>query len=157
FDAVCALDVLDRVPQQQRRPFLRECLRVARHGIVFSFADTSPIVAELERLAAFMYQQRFGIPHPLLAEQCEPLDWEEIAQMLRELEVPFTASDDAPLASWLSARLLVDHVRDQAVLAERLRELAKRIDGGPGYRKLYTCAKTFDATTALDSEEPNPS
>jgi glycosyltransferase involved in cell wall biosynthesis/SAM-dependent methyltransferase len=156
FDAVCALDVLDQVPKQLRRSFLRECLRVARHGIIFSFVDASPSVAEVERLAAFVYQQRFGRPHPRLAERGETVDPEEIARMLREADVPFAVSDDAPLDRWLSARLLVDHVRDQAVLAERLRELATQPNRLPGYRKLYACAKTFDATTALDDEEPNP-
>jgi glycosyltransferase involved in cell wall biosynthesis/SAM-dependent methyltransferase len=150
FDAVCALDVLDQVPNQQRRQFLRECLRVARHGIVFSFVDTSPAVAQAERLAAFVYEQRFGRPPPRLAERRELVDPEEIARVLREVDVPFAVSDDAPLDRWLSARLLVDHVRDQAVLAERLRELAKQPNGGPSYRKLYACAKTFDATAALE-------
>src|SRR5262249_2758152 len=48
FDAVVALEVLEHIPPDGRRPFLAECLRVARHGIVFSCPNGTPEVIEAE-------------------------------------------------------------------------------------------------------------
>src|SRR5208283_4561055 len=96
FAAVVSLDILERVSAEDRRAFISECLRVARHGCVFAAPDS-----------------------PALAE--------ELLTLLRGFEYPHAILETA----------------------------AEQVGVGP--RKLYVCAKNFDATAALEAPaEPFP-
>lgn len=151
FDCVVALDVLEHIPVERRRDFLLDCLRVARHGFVFSCPDATPDVLEAEALADAAYRRRHGTPHPLLQEHRLfglPRQ-EDVLRMLREFEVPHAVLDNAPLDTWLAGRLLADA---PAALRRRCNEILLQAErpGARGYRKFFVCARSFDATGALD-------
>src|SRR5262249_35518307 len=94
FDAVVALEVLEHLPAERRLGFLSECLRVARHGAVFTCPNGVPEVVEAERLAAAVYQQGHVEPHPFLREHQEfglPSE-QEVVALLREFDYPTPSS-----------------------------------------------------------------
>jgi SAM-dependent methyltransferase len=163
FDAVVALDVLEHVPAERRREFLVDCLRVARHGFVFSCPDASPDVLEAEALADAAFRRRHGRPHPLLQEHRLfglPRE-EDVLRMLREFDVPHTFLDNAPLDTWLAGLLLADSLRHRHAsmsLRRRCNELLLQAErsNAKGYRKFYVCARSFDATGALDLPRERP-
>ncbi len=159
FDAVAALEVLEHVPQDRRLAFLAECLRVARRGAVVTCPDGTPAVREAERLANASYHRRNGRPHPFLQEHEEfgqPTE-EEVRALLRQLDVPHAVIPNAPLDLWLASILLSEHLLEAAASDEVRQELIRAFQarvsepaGGAYYRKVYVCAKTFDATGALE-------
>jgi glycosyltransferase involved in cell wall biosynthesis len=172
FDAVVALEVLEHIPAEGRRPFVAECLRVARQGAIFSCPNGSPEVVEVEALAAAAFQERQGRPHPFLGEHQAfglPRE-EEVRAWLREFDYPHAVFDNAPLDVWLGMVLVSENLSEQQAVARcrsRLLEpfLEGRRQGGMiPYRKVYVCAKTFDATAALEplpeesflGEDPSP-
>jgi GT2 family glycosyltransferase len=145
------------MPADRRRDFVSECLRIARHGAIFTCPNGTPEVIEAERLAAAVYLQRHGKAHHFLKEHQEfgiPTE-EEMVSLLRELDYPHATFDNAPLDMWL-AMWLGEHVNvDDAIddLQERLDQLLlQRLLNGQGvpYRKVYVAAKTFPATAALE-------
>ena len=81
---------------------------------------------------------------------------EEIVGWLKQLEVPHAVIDNAPLDVWLPMLLLAENLLERQTAAE----LAQRVNapffqgvraGRPiPYRKVYVCAKSFDATSALE-------
>jgi GT2 family glycosyltransferase len=161
FDAVVALDVLAQLPAERRRPFLADCLRVARHGAIFTSPHGAPEVCEAESLAAAAYQQRQGQPHPVLSRHQEvglPTS-AEIQAVLRDLDCPHAVHDNAPVDAWLAMFLLSENLQERQALTE-VQDLLSRpflkgllAGGAVPYRKIYVCAKSFDATQVL---EPAP-
>jgi SAM-dependent methyltransferase len=157
FDCVVAIDVLEHVPEERRRDFLIECLRVARHGFVFSCPDASPDVLEAEALADAAYRRRHGTPHPELREHRLfglPRQ-DDVLRTLREFDVPHAVLDNAPLDTWLAGLLLADTLRERhasPALRRRCNEILLQAErpGAKGYRKVFVCARSFDATGALD-------
>jgi SAM-dependent methyltransferase len=157
FDAVVALEVLEHMPADRRRTFLTECMRVARRGGVFSCPNGVPEVVAAEAYAADSFRQRHGIEHPYLQEHRlfglpHPI---EIVTILREMEWPHAVFDNAPLDVWLpmllvSENLLEHRATGQAQLLLNQHFLGNPTAGPVSYRKLYVCAKTFDATAALE-------
>ncbi|HEV8060869.1 MAG TPA: class I SAM-dependent methyltransferase, partial [Gemmataceae bacterium] len=108
FDAVVALEVLEHIAHRDRPSFLADCLRVARHGAIFSCPNGAPQVVEAERWAAAAYRDRHGKPHPFLAEHAEfglPRET-EIRGQLAALECSFAVFDNAPLDDWLAMMVL---------------------------------------------------
>lgn len=156
FDAVVALEVLEHLPAERRREFLSDCLRVARHGAVFTCPNGVPEVIEAERLASAVYQQANGTPHPFLQEHQHfgiPTE-QEITSLLGELEYPFAVFDNARLDIWLTM-MLAENVRSHQALSElqkRLNQPVARLLQAEGipYRKVYVCCKTFEASAALE-------
>ncbi|HXG08241.1 MAG TPA: glycosyltransferase family 2 protein [Gemmataceae bacterium] len=159
FDAVAALEVLEHLPAERRRGFLAECLRVARHGAVFTCPNGVPEVIEVERLAAAIYQQTHGEVHPFLQEHEQfglPTE-QEVVALLREFDYPHAVFDATPLDGWL-AMWLAEHLGK----GETFEDLQRRVNQpllpcllssrGVPYRKVYVCAKTFEATAALEPE-----
>jgi len=161
FDAVVALEILAHMPAERRRAFIADCLRVARAGAVFTSPNGTPEVQEAEALAGGAYQQRQGHPHPRLHEhQAYGLPTiEEIQGILREFDCPHAVLDNAPLDAWLAMFLLSENLQERQALAEVQGLLSKPflrglLSGGAlPYRKIYVCAKSFDATQVL---EPAP-
>lgn len=160
FDAVVALEVLEHLSLRDRPSFLADCLRVARHGAIFTCPNGVPQVIEAERWAAAAYRERHGVAHPYLAEHAEfglPRE-EQVREYLAGLECSFAVFDNAPLDEWLSMLVLSEVLYERAAPAE-IRGQIQRILAGTAsravvpYRKIYVCAKTFDATQAL---EPTP-
>jgi|GEM_PF-438663 len=154
FDAIVALEVLEHVAVEERGPFLAECLRVARLGVVLSCPDGRPDVEQAERIANDAYQARHGRPHPFLMEHEEfglPREVDVCAQ-LREIGAPHAVFPNSPLDHWLG-RMILDEV-----LAEnpergtlRLSSDGKPMIGGPRpYRKMYVAVKGFDSAAALE-------
>jgi GT2 family glycosyltransferase len=162
FDAVVALEVLEHLPAGGRRDFLADCLRVARRGAVFTCPNGTPEVAAAEALANAAYRQRHGRPHPFLHEHEEfglPRE-EDILALLQELDCPHAVFDNAQLGHWLPELLLAETVKEKqpgpavqtALLGRWVRFLLHGQLGPAGgipYRKVYVCAKTFEATAAL--------
>ncbi|MFO0810639.1 MAG: glycosyltransferase [Gemmataceae bacterium] len=162
FDAVVALEVLEHVPCAGRAAFLADCLRVARRGAVFTCPDGRPEVAEAERVAAAAYLLRHGEPHPFLREHQEfglPRE-DEVRHILTALDVPHAVFPNAPLDLWLASILLTEgvlgHTRSDEVRRGLVAAFQARPSGGAAayYRKVYVCAKSFDATAALDGAPP---
>jgi len=158
FDAVLALDVLEHMPAGARQPFLAECLRVARSGAIFSCPNGVPVVVEAEEIAAAAYSDRHGCPHPFLREHREfglPRE-EEVLAMLRDLGCRPAVLDNSPLHLWLGALVLSEHLAEyQAAAAVRHRlnqSFFRRVTATDSlaYRKVYICAKTLEATAALE-------
>jgi GT2 family glycosyltransferase len=160
FDAVVALEVLEHLSADRRPSFVADCVRVAQQGAVFSCPDGRPEVLEAEGLAAALYVRRHGRPHPLLSEHQRfglPSE-EEILGILRELDFPHAAFPNAPLDTWLAMLLLSENLTEGQAPAElRVRLNQALQDRGPApspaYRKVYVCAKTFQATRALEPQE----
>ncbi len=161
YDAVVALEVLEHMPAARRPAFIAECLRVARHGAIFTCPNGVPEVAAAEAVAAASYQRRHGHPHPFLQEHLEhglPAE-EDIRDILRDLDVPHAVRDNAPLDVWLPMLLLSENLKERQTRAEVQRFVNAHAselppsDNSICYRKIYVCAKTFDATAAL---EPAP-
>ncbi len=160
FDAVVALEVLEHIAQRDRPSFLADCLRVARHGAILSCPNCTPEVVEAERWAAAAYRDRHGKPHPFLAEHTEfglPRET-EVREHLAALECSFAVFDNAPLDDWLAMMVLSETLfeggRPEEIYAQLQQSLGKLPRANvPSYRKIYVCAKSFDATQAL---EPMP-
>lgn len=158
FDALVALEVLEHMPAHRRRPFLADCLRVARHGAVFSCPDGSPEVVAAEALAAASFLERQGREHPYLREHHEfglPRE-QEIRDILREFDFPHAVIDNSPLDVWLPMLLLSENLLERQAAVRLQRAVNKSLFQGrrpPGavpYRKIYVVAKSFDATGALE-------
>jgi GT2 family glycosyltransferase len=165
FDAVVALEVLEHVPPERRRDFLADCLRVARRGAVFTCPNGTPAVRAAEQLAAAAYQRRHGRPHPFLSEHAEfglPTQ-DEVRSALRQLDVPHAVFPHAPLGQWLAAIVLAESLDAGPAWDDLRRELVGAFAAGPApapgphYRSAYVCAKTFDATGALEAAGSEPS
>ena len=160
FDAVVALEVLEHIALRDRPSFLADCLRVARHGAIFTCPNGCPRVVEAERCAAAAYRDRHGVEHPYLSEHVDfglPTE-KEIREQLAELDGSFAVFDNAPLDDWLAMMVLSETLFEKgapdelyAQLQQSLRTLPR--PNVPAYRKIYVCAKSFDATLAL---EPTP-
>lgn len=152
FDAVLALDCFDRIPASQRNGFVRECLRVARHGVVFSHPDGRAAVRQAERFVAELFARRFGQPHSQLGSKGrEPNPTVEIVSaMLCAADVEFATFGDEPLHEWLNRRLHEDHLPDRPTSAN-----ASQSNSAP-YRRFHVCARSFDAASALASIERDP-
>ncbi|CAN5497534.1 hypothetical protein BH10PLA2_BH10PLA2_06820 [soil metagenome] len=165
FDAVVSLEVLEHIAVRDRPSFLADCLRVARHGAIFTCPNGIPQVVEAERLAAQAYRDRHNAEHPFLSEHVEfglPAE-AEICEHLARLECSFAVFDNAPLEDWLAMMVLSETAWERGVADQIVGQLQKALAGlpsrtRPAYRKIYVCAKTFDATQALDptpvSREP---
>jgi GT2 family glycosyltransferase/SAM-dependent methyltransferase len=153
FDAVVALEVLEHMPRDARPRFVADCLRVARHGAIFTCPNGAPEVVEAEEIVAAAYEARHGIAHPFLQEHREfglPTE-EEILAVLRELDLPYACFDQAPLAGWLSDRLVLEVFRDRAAgLFQGRGRMTTEPSGMVPYRKVFVVAKSFTATLALE-------
>lgn len=68
FDAVVSIDTLEHLPPAARAPFICECLRAARRGVVMAAPLGSPAHAASERDLDALHRQVHGLPHPYLAE-----------------------------------------------------------------------------------------
>ena len=156
FDAVVALEVLEHMPADRRPGFVSECLRIARHGGVFSCPNGVPEVVAAEAYAADSFRRRHGIDHPFLEEHRRfglPHP-DEIIAILRDLDVPHAVFDNAPLDIWLPMLLISENLLERGAtgrpqLGLNRYFLHQPIAGPLSYRKIYVCAKTFDATAAL--------
>lgn len=157
FDAVVALEVLEHMPAGRRAAFVADCLRVARHGAVFSCPCPSPPVAEAEQIVAASFQDRSGRAHEHLREHQEfglPSE-EEVRRILQELDYPFAVLDNCPVDIWLAAVLLGETLHENYPFVEVQEAVTRPLFRRPAasgvpYRKMYVCAKTFGATRALE-------
>ncbi len=87
FPAVVSIDTLEHIPSADRPPFLRECMRVARRGLVIAAPFGSKAHRAFERELHELYRSMYNQPHPYLSEHVryglpEP---EDIALSLRGL------------------------------------------------------------------------
>jgi GT2 family glycosyltransferase/SAM-dependent methyltransferase len=163
FDAVVSLEVLEHVPAAERPRFLAECLRVARHGAVFTCPDGTPEVATHEAQAADAYRYRTGAEHPFLREHVEfglPRQ-EDVTAALRELGCDHAVFANSPLDMWLATIVLSETVGATAPQPAELRGVINEVlfpadtaARGGAYRKVYVCAKTPEARAALDTPVP---
>jgi GT2 family glycosyltransferase/glycosyltransferase involved in cell wall biosynthesis/SAM-dependent methyltransferase len=157
FDAVIALEVLEHMPADRRKSFVADCLRVARHGAVFSCPNGVPEVMEAEAIAFDSYAARHGSDHPYLEEHRRfglPRP-EDVLSMLAELDIAHAVLDNAPLETWLPLLLLAENLHERNAPPELQRRLNGLIEQTRArraipYRKIYVCAKSFDATAALE-------
>ena len=162
FDAVVSLEVLEHIPARDRPSFLADCLRIARHGAIFTCPNGVPQVVEAERWASLAYRDRHGIEHPFLAEHLEfGLPGEaEICEHLARLECSYAVFDNAPLDDWLAMMVVSEIASERGVADEVVADLQRALatlpaGNRPAYRKIYVCAKTFDATQALEPLSPS--
>ncbi|MBY0527778.1 MAG: glycosyltransferase [Gemmataceae bacterium] len=162
YDAVVALEVLEHLPRERRRAFLAECLRVARHGAIFTCPNGVPEVIQAETIAATAYELRHGLPHPFLSEHKQhglPTE-QEICAHLRAFEVPHAVRDNAPVDGWLATLLVAENLTERAAPRSAQAWLNRMHLGGllgesgVPYRKIYVCAKTSEASAALEAEPP---
>jgi GT2 family glycosyltransferase/SAM-dependent methyltransferase len=159
FDAVVALEVLEHVPAADRRAFLAECLRVARHGAVFTCPNGTPEVVEHEALAAAAYRYRNDQVHPFLCEHEEfglPRP-DEVQAILHDLGCPHAVFDNSPLDRWLAMIVLSETIAETSHQPADLRGLLNDVlfpdpvqPAVGGYRKVYVCARTPLARAALE-------
>jgi GT2 family glycosyltransferase/SAM-dependent methyltransferase len=159
FDAVVSLEVLEHVPAEGRPGFLAECLRVARHGAVWTCPNGTPEVARHEALASAAFRLRNDADHPFLREHVEfglPRE-EEVVGVLRDLGLPHAAFDNSPLDLWLALIVLSETIAENACRPAELRGILNEVlfpdvlqPARAGYRKVYVCAKTAQARGALD-------
>jgi SAM-dependent methyltransferase len=93
FSAVVSIDTLEHLPREERFPFLRECLRVARHYLLVVAPLGSEGHRAYEERLDRLYREAYGEPHLYLSEHvCYGLP--NVAE-LDEL------ADDLPIAeSW---------------------------------------------------------
>ena len=146
YDAVVALEVLEHIAPRDRPSFLADCLRVARHGAIFTCPNGSPQVVEAERWAAAAYRERHRTEHPYLAEHAEfglPRE-EEVREQLAAFDCSFAVFDNAPLDDWLAmmvlSETLVETGAPEAIYAQLQEALGKLPRPSvPPYRKIYVC------------------
>ncbi len=156
FDAVISLEVLEHIAGRDRPSFLADCLRIARHGAIFTCPNGIPQVVEAEGWASLAYRDRHGTNHPYLAEHAEfglPTE-AEICEQLARMECSYAVFDNAPLDDWLATMVLSEISSERGASDEVVAQLQKTLTDLPAgngccYRKIYVCAKTFDATQAL--------
>jgi GT2 family glycosyltransferase len=165
FDVVAAVEVLEHVPPDRRSDFLADCLRMARRGAVFTCPDGTREVMATEVLAAAAYHRRHARQHPFLREHRDfglPRE-EDVRAMLERLDVPFAVLPNTPLDLWLASIVLTEQLLEHAHEPDVRRELVRAFldrpsNDGRYYRKVYLCAKTFEATRALSdihNADPN--
>jgi GT2 family glycosyltransferase len=159
FDAVFSLEVLEHIPAEGRRRFLTECVRVARHGAVFSCPNGVPEVATYEALANEAYRQRNSYRNPWLDEhqECGLPPEEQIVGILEELGYPHAVFKNSPLETWLPLLVFTQVIGERcswpAPLHGRLNQafFPGVHDNGPlPYRKMYVCAKSAAARQAVE-------
>jgi hypothetical protein len=68
FTAVVSIDTLEHLRRERRLPFLRECLRVARHYVVVAAPFGSEGHRECEKRLDSLYRSAYGKPHIYLSE-----------------------------------------------------------------------------------------
>jgi O-antigen biosynthesis protein len=161
FDAVVALEVLEHMPAGSRPEFIRECLRVARRGVVLSCPNGVPEVVEAEELAARAFAARTGEEHPFLREHRQfglPAE-SEIRGVLQSCGFPLWVHSQAPLDVWLASMLLSEHLARhgyQHELGQRLTALWQKFGSTAlPYRKFYVVAKSADAEAAIEAVSPS--
>lgn len=165
FDAVAALDVLEHIPPESRHDFVRECLRVARRGLVLTCPNGVAEVEEAERLAAQAYEWRHGQPHPSLNEHRQfglPSE-QEVVNLFSEWQVSAAVFDNAPLDSWLPMMILSENLRERKALSECQYRLNQLLPAGEvpsqsiPYRKVYLVSKGVmkveDQGSRIEDEE----
>jgi GT2 family glycosyltransferase len=161
FDVVAGLEVLEHIPREKRPTFVAESLRVARRGAVFTCPNGTPAVRAAEQIVMAAFQARHNRPHDFLREHAEfglPTQ-DEVHTILRHLDVPHAVIRQAPLDQWLAVTLLGEALDDGPAWEDMRREFIRTFKKGTTgemaaeyYRSIYVCAKTFDATGALELE-----
>jgi SAM-dependent methyltransferase len=71
FDGAVSLDVLEHVPPDRRRDFIREAVRVSAGPVLVSVPYRSDAHEASEREIQELHKQVFGTPHRFLAEHIE--------------------------------------------------------------------------------------
>ena len=88
FSAVVSIDTLEHLPRENRRPFIRECLRVARRYVVIAAPFGGEGHRECEKRLDSLYRSVYGEPHMYLNEHIRyglP-DLAELDQVVHSLE-----------------------------------------------------------------------
>lgn len=68
FDAVVTIDCFEHIPAEERRRFVSELCRVARHLVVLAAPFHHPATETVERLLNTAHERLFQKPHPWLHE-----------------------------------------------------------------------------------------
>ena len=137
-DIVCALDVLEHVPPDQRPFFIAELSRAASFACVIAFpirraAEAERFVLQLTNSPWLAQHAEHGLPDPA-----------DIEDIFDELGLDFTRHPNACLPSWTAMMLLMyglePKLRDQ-VSGFFNRHYYQLENREPAYRYIYVCEK----------------
>ena len=92
FDVIVTIDTLEHLPQEERLPFLEECLQVARRGVIMAAPYGGEAHIAFERQLLERYQDVFGETHLYLSEHVEyglpgPADLDRYEQAHKDVKV----------------------------------------------------------------------
>jgi hypothetical protein len=138
FDLVCALDVLEHVPKEQRRFFTAELSRVAARAVIMAFPieqarEAERFVLGLTGSPWLAEHQERGLPDPA-----------EVERVFSELGLSFTRRPNACLPSWTAMMLLmygVDPNTRENISAFFNRHYYALENREPAYRYIYVLRK----------------
>ncbi len=108
FDAVCAFDTLEHVPVPLRRPFVAECLRVARRWVVLAGPYQDERVAQAEELLQCFLHDKLGERHRYLDEHRQHglPEREAVEAQMRERGARLVSIPHGNLERWLVLQCL---------------------------------------------------
>lgn len=125
FDLVATHDAYEHVPEQSRREFVKELLRVGRGPVLLVAPFADPRTVACERIVNSYYVARIGHSLAPLDEHaaCGLPDLTELAGWLQEEGVEHVVHGDGWLYHWLAFMLVKGHL-----VSEGCRDLEVQLD-----------------------------
>jgi hypothetical protein len=163
FDFVLAQDTLEHVVPEERKPFIRELLRVSRDIVFLSFPFFTPLNASCDGLVYRYVELRKNVELPALKEHLSLGLPEQavVGDWLREAGFPFTLWTHGSTLIWLQMMVAQNHLWAQGVpeFEQELNSIFNsRFASGdyrePCYRSFVLIAKNRDErelTAAVES------
>jgi len=155
FDAIVGLDLLAAVNAEHRSDALRECLRIAKQGIIVTAANRVPTVCSLVELDAAEYESPDTASEQCGESMATPLTPSDLRAALQAAASHVVELDCVPAELWFALRTLDRSLQTndsdpdlRRRVLQHLSEVAQAADGVP-HRKAFVCGSSSRAVAHL--------
>jgi|GEM_PF-1898897 len=151
FDFVMSFDVLEHIPAEKRKTFVKECSRVAKRGVIISAPHRTLANQRAEHILNDLYVGLQGEPHRWLKEHIEYVipDFTKVEADIQKQGLHAVAFPSNKLNLWVAMQQPIFLNSKHPMAAEKLLELNEyynrnfEYDGGDlaaeSYRKILCC------------------
>lgn len=153
FDIVVSTDVLEHIPEADRKKFIEEQIRVSKLGIILAFPSYDEKVVNIEKEVNLLYRSLAGQDHPWLTEHLSYIlpKKEFVEKILDSNKLNWTCWGNQDIKLWqqmLVIDILVASIGTESIL-KNFDEIStyynkniQPFDGNKdGYRKIFVATK----------------